>query len=189
MKNCAVFNFNLAVFFAFLYAFLFWLTKELGLTGQNIGLISYFFLPAFVRIIAFLIFGPGAMPILFGGGLLCVLAGWYDLGPGYVAELIVTLLTSMGAPIGAFLIARVRHIRTDLQDISPTDLLWLSAGCAAGNALFLAAGLMAVGVVPHSLGLFGGIFIGDCVGAWLVLLLLRAFLPTVLRILVPILRK
>ncbi|MFM8498421.1 MAG: hypothetical protein ACKOAN_00200 [Chakrabartia sp.] len=93
MKASPVFNVNFAVFLAFLYAFLFWLTKELGLTSESVGLISYFFLSAFVRIIAFLIFGPIAIPILFGGGLLCVVMGWYDLGSGYVPELIVTLLT------------------------------------------------------------------------------------------------
>ena len=189
MKASPVFNVNFAVFLAFLYAFLFLLTKELGLTSANVGLISYFFLPAFVRIIAFLIFGPIAIPILFGGGLICVVMGWYDLGSGYAPELIVTLLTSIGAPIGAFIVAHLRGIRPDLHGMSPWDLLWLSAGCAAGNALLLVLALQAVGAVPQSFGLFAGIFIGDCVGAWLVLLVLRAFLPTLVRLLAPVLRK
>ena len=189
MSTSRIFNFNLAVFLAFLYAFLFWLTKELGLTSESVGLISYFFLPAFVRIIAFLIFGPMAIPILFGGGLICVVKGWYDLGNGYAPELIVTLLTSIGAPIGAFIVAHLRGIRPDLQGMSPMDLLWLSGGCAAGNALLLALALQAVGAVPLSFGLFAGIFIGDCVGAWLVLLVLRTFLPVLVRVLAPVLRK
>jgi hypothetical protein len=56
VSTSRIFTFNLAVFLAFLYAFLFWLTKELDLTSESVGLISYFFLPAFVRIIA--CFGP-----------------------------------------------------------------------------------------------------------------------------------
>jgi hypothetical protein len=73
--------------------------------------------------------------------------------------------------------------------MSPWDLLWLSAGCAAGNALLLVLALQAVGAVSQSFGLFAGIFIGDCVGAWLVLLVLRAFLPALVRLLAPVLRK
>lgn len=140
------------------------------------GVASVVYLPAFVRLLGFLIVGYWIIPTLFCASAYLSLTGAYDLGPGVAPELIVAIFTSVGGPFGVYVTSRLGKLKPSLSNLTPLRLLWLSIGCAVGNAIFYHLALRVNGedtVVPmRDLA----IFIGDLVGTWVIIYLIKTAL-------------
>lgn len=157
-----------------LYTGLFWLTEQLQSAQIFDNTVSLIFLPAFVRLMAFLVIGWEAVPLLIAGGFLTVLLGLYDLGPGEIREYVMTIFGAVGGPLGAWLGMKFLNVSRSLTDLSPPRLLFLSLACALGNALTVALGLSLIGASAAGLHLMVGILVGDTIGTWLAILTLKA---------------
>lgn len=174
MTHALAHKIAMTAFFGALYIGLFWLTHKLvGIQGFD-GLVSLLFLPAFVRLIAFLVIGFWSIPLLFFAGYLCILIGWYDIAPGNGVEMSATLAMAFGAPLGTWVAMQVRRVQPDLIALSPIDLLWLSIGCSLGNALLQSLALYLALATPPHLDVMAAIFWGDTMGTWVTILLVRA---------------
>ena len=182
MNDTIGFKLGISAFFVALYLALFWLTNILVGVQAVAGLVTLVFLPAFVRLMAFLVVGFWTVPILFTAGIGCVLLGWYDMGPGIGPEIAATAATSVGAPLGIWIAMYLRRVQPDLARLSAFDLLWLSVGSSLGSALFLSLSLhLTVHTPPHH-SLTGVIFVGDALGTWIAILLTKAALTLVGRL-------
>lgn len=137
------------------------------------GLASLFFLPAFIRLLGYLLVGYQIVPTLFGAGLVLIANGAYDLGPGYAGELVVTAFTAVGGPFGVFLASWLGRLRPDLGNLTPLRLLALSIGCSAGNSLFHALALFWIGHPLGSVQLMLAVFAGDLIGTWVIIYLIK----------------
>lgn len=188
MNTCFLFRVNASIFFVVLYVVLYYIVHKTGLNQTQFQSVSFFFLPAVVRLVAALVVGLWSIPVLFVGGAVCIFAGWYDLGPGIGQEFLINGLSALGGPLGTFWVLKCRAIRSDLAGLSVQDLIWLSAGCAAGNALFLRIGYSLLDMASAGQGLMLSIFIGDCVGVWVMMLILKALLPFFGRLIGPVMR-
>lgn len=174
MTNALAHKIAMTAFFGVLYVGLFWLTHMLVGIQAFEGLVSLLFLPAFVRLVAFLVIGFWSIPLLFFAGYLCILFGWYDVAPGHGVEVSATLAMAFGAPLGTWVAMQLRRVQPDLIALSPFDLLWLSIGCSLGNALLQSLALYLALATPPQLGVMAAIFWGDTLGTWLTILLVRA---------------
>lgn len=137
------------------------------------GVASLFFLPAFIRLLGFLIVGYWIIPTLFFSSVYLSVTGAYDLGPGLIPELIVGAFTSVGGPFGVFLASRLENLQPSLSNLTPLRLLGLSVGCAAGNAIFHYFAWVAIGDPTFSLVRYFSFFFGDFVGTWAIIYLIK----------------
>ncbi len=155
--------------FGVLYVALFYISDFLFGGSENFyGIASFVFLPAFIRLIGFLIIGYRIIPFLFVSALFCI-----DLGLGFSDKVILAAFLAAGGPLGAALVAGLLRIATDLRGVSPKDLFFLSLGCAFGNALFYHLGLTAINFEGHSLSSHIAVFIGDLIGTWLLIYIIK----------------
>ncbi|MEN9924528.1 MAG: hypothetical protein RL268_654 [Pseudomonadota bacterium] len=140
-----------------------------------------FFLPAFVRLLGYLVIGLWIVPALFAASLSLLVLGAYDLGPSYAAELMTAGVTSFSGPVSAHLAARAMKLREQLENLSPLRLLLLSGACSLGNSLGLGSALWLVSAEDaFNPWLFKVIFLGDMIGTWLLLYLLKFALEAAL---------
>ncbi|MFM7028738.1 MAG: hypothetical protein ACKOXK_08710 [Chakrabartia sp.] len=174
MNDALLSRVALSAFFVALYVALFWVTNALVGALVLQGLVSLLFLPAFVRLISFLVLGFWAMPLLFFAGYLCILLGFYDIAPGNNVEIAATIAMAIGAPVGTWIVMKLRRVRPDLNALSPLDLLWLSLGCSLGNAVVQKMALLTMLPAPPGRGIMIGLFIGDTLGTWLAIMLVKA---------------
>lgn len=140
------------------------------------GIASAFFLPAFVRLLGFLLIGYWIIPALFVAGEVLSVTGAYDLGPGMVSELTVCACTAVGGPFGVFVASRIGGLRSSLDNLSPARLLGLSIGCAAGNAIFYRVGLEFAGIDKVGFANDLYVFCGDFIGTWAIIYLIKSFM-------------
>lgn len=140
------------------------------------GVASVFFLPAFIRLLGFLIVGYWIIPTLFFATAYLSVAGSYDLGPGLVPELIIAAFTSVGGPFGVFIASRFAKLKPSLSNLTPLRLLCLSVGCAAGNAVFHYFAWVVIGDHTFSAVRYFSIFFGDLVGTWAIIYLIKTAL-------------
>ncbi|MEY4670910.1 MAG: hypothetical protein RLZZ415_789 [Pseudomonadota bacterium] len=138
--------------------------------------VSFLFLPAFIRLLGYLVIGLWITPALLLAGIVLILKGTYDLGAGIATELAVTLATAISGPALTHLAARLMQLKPNLETLSPSQLLALSVACSLGNALALGSTLWLM--VPHSVErfLFTPIFLGDMLGTWLVIYTIKLLL-------------
>ena len=174
MADAHVHKFFISALFGALYVGLFGLTHALIGVQAFEGLVSLLFLPAFVRLMAFLVIDFWSIPLLFVAGYVCILFGWYDIAPGRHVETFSTLAMAIGSTLGVWVAMQVRRVRADLFALSPMDLLWLSIGCSLGNALLQSLALYLALATPPHFGVMAAIFWGDTLGTWLTILLVRA---------------
>jgi len=160
-------------FFAVLYIVLFYASDALVDAQHYQGVASWFFLPAFVRLLGFLMIGLRIIPALLVSSLFLVASGGYDFGPGYAPDLVVAVATAVGGPIGAWAVAAWTKLDRNLAELSPPLLLALSAGCAFGNALAFEIAIIINGLDVPSLKVFASMFVGDMLGTWAVLYALK----------------
>lgn len=164
MKQSLRHNIILSGAFSCLYIALYYVSELITGTEGIRGVASLFFLPAFIRLFAFLVVEYWAIPALFIAGLFCV-----DLGLGLAGKAVVSAFIAVGGPLGVFIVSKLCGLRPSLTNLTPLRLLWLSAGCAAGNAIFYDLGMLAVGAVESDLSLQLTIFAGDMIGTWVVM--------------------
>lgn len=132
------------------------------------GVASVIFLPAFVRLLGFLVIRWWIVPGLFVAGLFCV-----DLGLSLESRIFVSLAIAFGAPVGIYLVARATNLSWRLAGLNAMQLLWLSLGSASGNALFYNTAVATVR--PHQSGenFALEIFLGDALGTWIMILIVK----------------
>lgn len=161
-------KFYAAVFFFFLYIVLFQISD---ISFANVGkydFINLLFLPAFIRLLGFLVIGFWIIPTLFFAALFCV-----DLGLGITAKVIVSIFLAIGGPLGTASVAHWLKLKPSLHNLSPLKLLQLSLGCAVGNALFYQLGLHIVGYAVATPSAAFSIVAGDVIGMWTAIYLLK----------------
>jgi hypothetical protein len=154
--------------FAALYVSLYQLSGLISGNEAFGGVASAFFLPAFVRLLAFLIIGYWSIPALFVAALICV-----DLGLGLDARIIVAAFLATGAPLGIAFVMRAIDLDLSLSNLTPGRLLWLSIGSSMGNTIFYQIGITLAGVRTH--GPLDDVvtFVGDTAGTWAIIYLLK----------------
>jgi len=162
--------------FAILYVALYYVSGLVSAPQGFDGVASFLFLPAFVRLLGFLLIGYWIIPALALGGAFLSLTGAYDLGPGVGMELVVTSCTAVGGPFGVFVASRLGKLQPSLQNLTPVRLMALSIGCAGGNAIFHRFGLTVVGMPHYGFALDFVIFLGDFIGTWTIIYLIKTLL-------------
>lgn len=154
-----------------LYVALYHLSEVLA-GNEAIGFaVSIFFLPAFVRLLGYLLFGFWSVPALFLAALACV-----DLDLAWPERTVVASFLALGGPLGAHFAGKLCDLERGLSNLTPVRLLLVSLGCAAGNALFYSAALAAVGHTGSGYQQIGFILIGDTLGTWTIIYLVKVSL-------------
>lgn len=162
--------------FAILYVALYYVSGLVSAPQGFDGVASFLFLPAFVRLLGFLLIGYWIIPALALGGAFLSLTGAYDLGPGVAMELVVTSCTAVGGPFGVFVASRLGKLQPSLENLTPLRLMNLSIGCAGGNAIFHRFGMMAVNMPHYGFAQDFVIFFGDFIGTWTIIYLIKTCL-------------
>jgi hypothetical protein len=154
----------LAVLYIALYYLSGWMVGNEALGG----IASIMFLPAFVRLLGFLLVGYWVVPALFVAGLFCV-----DLGLGIEGKVVVSAAIAVGGPLGVFLASRLIGLKPSLSNLTPLRLLLLSAGCSLGNSITYHFSLEALGIADHSSLGHLYVFLGDMIGTWFIMYLIK----------------
>ena len=161
----------------FLYVALFDLSDWLVGTEAVRDTAGIIFLPAFIRLLGFLLIGYWVIPALFVAGLFCV-----DLGLGLGGKVVVSAFIAVGGPLGAFIAAKLSGLQPSLSNLTPMHLLLLSAFCSAGNAFFYHLGLHYAGVSGHSdFSTHLIVFAGDMIGTWAAIYFIKLSLEMFLK--------
>ena len=121
------------------------------------------FLPAGVRVLGFLLIGLWVSPFC-SLPLLLSLTGLMVYGLGMSDQLLLGVLVAIGGPLALWLLTKATKISVDLLDLTPLKVLIFAFTCAAGNALFYNAGLIAAGFGSPEINLTALIFVGDILG-------------------------
>lgn len=153
-----------SVIFTFLYLALYYLSDWMVGNQALGGIASLIFLPAFIRLLGFLVIDYLIIPALFVAGLFCV-----DLGLGLSSKVVVSAFLSVGGPFGVFVVSRLCKLKPSLSNLTPLRLFWLSAGCSLGNAIFYHFGLKVVGIGEYTPIEHLYVFIGDMIGTWCII--------------------
>lgn len=162
-----------SVIFTFLYVALYYLSDWMAGNQALGGIAGLIFLPAFIRLLGFLVIDYWIIPALFVAGLFCV-----DLGLGLSGKVVVSAFLSVGGPFGVFVVSRLCKLKPSLSNLTPLRLLWLSAGCSLGNTFFYHFGLEAAGVREHSPMGYLYVFAGDMIGGWVFIYFLKLLIDT-----------
>lgn len=162
--------------FALLYITMFFLSDQFVDNQATFGLVSLVFLPAFVRLLGFMILRLWIVPALFIATLLLIADGAYDIAPGHTAELIIGAFTAVGGPLGAYATSRLIGLEITLQNLTPRRLLWMSVGCSIGNAVFYRLSLELSGIHIYSTPVTTAVFVGDVVGTWVIIYIIKVAL-------------
>jgi len=164
------------VAFALLYTGLYFLSG-LFVDNQGVfGLASLVFLPAFIRLLGFMILRFWIIPALLIATGILIASGAYDIAPGHTAELIIGAFTAVGGPLGAYLTSRLIGLQITLANLTPKRLLWMSVGCSLGNAVFYRISLELVGIHLYSTPIGSTVFVGDVVGTWVIIYIIKTAL-------------
>ncbi len=151
-----------------LYVAVYRLSDQLA-GNERFGLAaSILFLPAFVRLLGYLVAGFQAVPALFVAALFCV-----DLGLTMPDRVTVAAFLAVGGPLGAHFAGQLCGLERGLGNLSPLRLLAASLGCAAGNALFYETALVLVGIPDGGLVRILAILAGDTLGTWVIIYLIK----------------
>lgn len=159
---------GLAAALCLVYVGLYSLT-EAALGNEVVGGVASLFFPAaFVRLFGFLVVGFWIVPALFLAELVCV-----DLGLPLESRLVVGAFLAVGGPLGTCITARLCRLNLNLANLTPQRLLVLSVGCSLGNTIFYHLGLEAVDFPAHGVATHLATFVGDTVGTWAIIYLIK----------------
>lgn len=128
----------------------------------------FFYPPAFVRLAAFLILGFWSVPFIFFAQLILNPFGFEWLQHAFLA-----LTTAGGAPLGAALAARALGLTQNLSNLNGVRLLLISLFAGLFNALAIRLTLSLQGVAEEVLPDMLSIMIGDTIGAWTIIYLIK----------------
>ena len=168
MEEQSVFKLQFAAFIVVLYVSLYYLTGKLVSNDLPVAVASLLFLPAFARLLGVLVIGLWSIPALFIAGLVCV-----DLGLGWDGRIVVAAFIATGAPLGIKIASSLQRLEPTLTNLTPTRLLWLSLASSFGNMIFYNLSMALVGVGEFNLAITGTTFIGDALGTWTVISLIK----------------
>lgn len=141
------------------------------------GIAVLLFLPAFVRLLGFLLIGLWSIPALFLAALICV-----DLSLSVTSQIIVSLFLAVGAPLGLLVSSRLIGVTPTLNNLNSTRLLVLSVAAALGSGTAYHTGLTIVGAETHSAGSFFTAAFGDAAGTWVVIYAIKILLMLVSKV-------
>lgn len=162
----------LAVVFSLLYAGTYRLFQGMGVYHELISFNPWLFYPAaFLRLAGFLVVGYWIIPALFIAGFCCI-----DFGMNLTGIAIVSAFCAVGGPFAVDMTARLISLKPSLSNLTPSRLLILSLACAVGNAVFMKMGLSAVNYKLSSMPDYLSIVIGDTLGTWVMIYLIKTAL-------------
>lgn len=158
-----------AVIFSLLYAGTYRLFQGLGIYHELIAFNPWLFYPAaFLRLVAFLVIGYWSIPALFVAGFCCI-----DFGMGIAGVAVVSAFCAVGGPLAVDIASRAISLRPSLSNLTPQRLLVLSLACAVGNAVFLKIGLSFASHGMSRVPDYLSIIVGDTVGTWVMIYLIK----------------
>lgn len=163
---------GMAVLVSLLYAATYRLFQGMGIYHELISFNPWlFYPPAFLRLAAFLIIGYWSIPALFIAGFCCI-----DFGMTLTGIAIVSAFCAVGGPLAVDMTARAISLRASLINLTPLRLLILSLACAVGNAIFMKMGLSIVNYETSKMPDYLSIVIGDTIGTWAMIYLIKTAL-------------
>lgn len=164
---------TLFIVFALMVGYIALYELNLLLVGSEAfgGLAALIFLPAFTRLLGFLLIGLWSIPALFGAALFCV-----DLGLAPSQQVVVSAGLACGAPLALWAIAPFMGVQPHLDNLSAPKLVQLSFVAATGSAIGYNLGLILVGEYQGSYEVFFAIILGDAVGTWTIVYTLKTVL-------------
>jgi hypothetical protein len=166
-------TFATAGMFAVLYVILFHISHLLVDVGHFGGFASLLFLPAFIRLLGYLMVGLWIIPALFLAVCWLTFTGAYDIAPGYRVEVLASVFVAIGGPLGVAVASRLAKLQTNLANLTPLRLLALSFACSAGNALFYYASLRLTSLGAEPASSIFAIFAGDMLGMWIIIYVIK----------------
>ncbi len=162
--------------FAVIYILLAYIPTASGFYENVISFNPWiFYPPAFVRLCAFLVLGFWSVPFIFMAQMFVYSYVTFDPA-ALLDDTFVAFATSIGAPLGAALAARAVSLKPNLSNLTGLNLLALSVAGACSNALFLRVGLLVAGKDGSSLPHYSSIIVGDTLGTWVVIYVLKVAL-------------
>lgn len=162
----------LAVLFSLLYAATYRLFQGIGVYHELISFNPWlFYPPAFLRLAAFLVIGYWSIPALFIAGFCCI-----DFGMNLTGIAIVSAFCAVGGPFAADMTSKVISLKPSLSNLTPARMLILSLACAVGNAVSLKLGLSVVNFETSKMPDYFSVVIGDTIGTWLMIYLIKVVL-------------
>lgn len=163
---------GMAILFSLLYATTYRLFQGMGIYHELISFNPWlFYPPAFLRLAAFLLIGYWSIPALFIAGFCCI-----DFGMTLRGIAIVSAFCAVGGPLAVDLTAKAISLRASLINLTPLRLLILSLACAMGNAIFMKMGLSIVNYETSKMPDYLSIVIGDTIGTWVMIYLIKTVL-------------
>jgi hypothetical protein len=168
MGEQKVFKLQFAAFIVALYVSLYYLTGKLVGNYLPTAVASFLFLPAFARLLGVLVIGLWSIPALFIAGLFCV-----DLGLSWDDRIVVAAFIATGAPLGIKIASSLQRLEPTLSNLTPARLLWLSLASSFGNMIFYNLSMALVGVGDFNPALSATTFIGDALGTWAVISVIK----------------
>jgi hypothetical protein len=159
----------------FLYIVNDWLFDDVAISQYA----SWIFLPAALRMLAVLLCGWVGVFGLFIGSLI---TGYYTHAFSDPSMVIVLAGLSALSPMVAYLVcARWFGLRSDLQGLSASQLVFLSVVVALAGSVFHNLHFTAIGAVDAFSDTFVTMFVGDLIGTFFMLyaakLLMGFFVP------------
>ena len=162
------------------YVSLYGLNATLIGTEAFNGVAAWLFLPAFVRLLGFLLIGFWSVPALFVAALICV-----DLSLSPASQILVSFFLAIGAPLALWSVSNLVGVDLSLKNLSGSQILVLSVAAALGSGASYHIGLTLVGVEVHSPASFVTAAFGDAAGTWAVIYILKMLVTVVSRALLP----
>lgn len=160
---------GMAVVFLLLYVGTYRLFQSMGIYQELISFDPWlFYPPAFLRLAAFLVIGYWSVPALFVAGFCCI-----DFGMDLTGIAIVSAFCAVGGPFAVDMAGRATALKASLSNLTPSKLLILSLACAIGNAAFMKMGLSIVNYETSKMPDYLSIVIGDTIGTWVMIYLIK----------------
>lgn len=159
-RSIAITGTILTIFYLLLYQ----LNAGIFGTFETHGIAALVFLPAFARLLGFLLIGLWAAPFLFLGAALSL-----NFGLDLRDQITVAALLEAGAPAALILIQKAGLHRPPLKHLTGRQLLVLSLVAALGSAITYHIGLSLAGLEVYSARSFATTVFGNAAGAWAVM--------------------
>ena len=169
-------TFQAATVLAISYIALFYLPDAMMGNYYVMEFAGLIFLPAFIRLLGFLMIGFWIIPTLLVSDVYLAVMGKLNFAPGLQGDLIIAAMISVGGPLGVAAAANLTKLKSSLSNLTPLRLLVLSFGCSFGNALFHHLGMRFIGQSEAISSGTVGIFLGDMIGSWTIIYLLKGLL-------------
>lgn len=158
------------VMIALAYVSLYYLNAIVMGTETFNGVAAWLFLPAFIRLLGFLLLGLWSIPALFVAALICV-----NLSLGLTSHVIVSFFLAVGAPVTLWAVRNLVGVKPSLKNLTGSRILILSVAAALGSGGAYHLGLALVGADFSAASFFTAAF-GNIAGTWAVIYMLKILL-------------